>query len=253
MGDATVIRRPAMVMSGVGVAAALALWIASSPDDTAVAVTGGSAEAPARLASAAAPASLDPPMQATPAIPTGAPPVPLPALPSATTGFAVPVTVTAPQKVLVGEINDLVVSVGANAGFGEIGFTVHFDPDVLQVRAGTQGGWAVAVGANPRFSAEISGAEDRVQIRSVASNPRAGLAGGSIATVQFQALATGTTTVLITDVVVKDSAGRSMVPAVSASNLQVSVESVPPRPPAARREHGAVIVEQPAPAREEGD
>jgi len=240
-------------MSSVGLAAALALWIAFSPDEKAAAVTSGNADVPASLASAASPASLDPPMQATPATPTAAPPVPLPALPSATTSFAVPVTVTAPQKVLVGELNDLVVSVGPNAGFGEIGFTVQFDPNVLQVRAGTQGDWAVAVGVNPRFSAEISAAEDRVQIRSAVSGGRAGVAGGSVGSVQFQAITTGMTTVLITDVVVRDSAGRSMVPAVSASNLQVSAESVPPRPAPARREHGAVVVEPPAAAREEGD
>ena len=85
-----------------------------------------------------------------------APPVPLSALPSATTGFAVPITVAAPQKLLVGEMNDLVVSVGANAGVSEISFTVQFDPNVLQVRAGTEGGWAVGVGLDARFAAEIS-------------------------------------------------------------------------------------------------
>ena len=241
-----------MVMSGVGVAAALALWIAFSPDEKAAAVTSGNADVPASLASAASPASLDPPMQATPATPTAAPPVPLPALPSATTSFAVPVTVTAPQKVLVGELNDLVVSVGPNAGFGEIGFTVQFDPNVLQVRAGTQGDWAVAVGVNPRFSAEISGGEDRVQVRSALPGLRAGLAGGSVATVQFQAISTGTTSVLITDVVVKDTMGRSMRPALSASNLQITADSLPPRR-VARPEHGAVSAEPLAATTQEGD
>ena len=224
-----------MVMSGVGLAAALALWIGLSADDGGVAVVSGSANAQPRVAPANSPVSLDQPMQATPATPTAAAPVLSSALPSAATGFAVPIAVTAPQKVFVGEMNELVFSVGANAGFSEIGFTVQFDPDVLQVRAGTQGGWAVAVGVNPRFAAEISGAEDRVQIRSALPGQRAGLAGGSVATVQFQALATGTTSVLISDVVVKDSSGRSMLPAVSASNLQVTVDSVPPRQPAALR------------------
>jgi len=237
-------------MSGVGLAAALALWIGGSANDEVVEVASGNANALPRAPSPGLPASLDRPTQFTPATPTAASPVPLAALPPATTGSIVQVGVTAPQKLLVGEINDLIVSIGANPGFSEIGFAVQFDPDLLQVRAGTQGGWAVAVGANPRFTAEISSAEDRVQIRSIASHPRAGLAGGSVATVQFQALATGTTSVLITDVVVKDSSGRSMVSRVSASNLQVTVDSVPP--PAAGREHGALNAGPPAGTIDEG-
>ena len=110
-----------------------------------------------------------------------------------------------PQKLLVGEMNDLVIGVGANAGVGEIGFTVQFDASVLQVRAASQGDWAVDVGVNPRFAAEISGAEDRVQIRSAVSGQRVGRSGGSVAVVQFQPVAPGTTSVLITDVVVKDA------------------------------------------------
>jgi hypothetical protein len=241
-----------MMMSGVALAAALALWIGVSADDEVVAVAGGNANAQAHTASARSPASLDQPMQATPATPTTVSPMPLSAMPSATTGFAVPVAVTAPQNVLVGEMNDLIVSVGANAGLSEIGFAVQFDANVLQVRAGTQGGWAVGVGVSPRFAAEISGAEDRVQIRSIASDPRAGLAGGSVVTVQFQAIATGTTSVLITDVVVKDSRGRSVASAVSASNLQVTADSVPPPTPA--RPSAPVNIEPPATdASERGD
>jgi hypothetical protein len=253
MGNPAVIRPLAMVMSGLGLAAALALWIGLSADDEVIAVASGGANAQPRLAPAGSPASFDRPMQATPETPTAAPPVPLSAPPAATTSFAVPIAVTAPQRVVVGEMNELVVSVGANAGFSEIGVTVQFDPNVLQVRAGTQGGWAVAVGVNPRFAAEISAAEDRVQIRSAVPGPRAGLAGGSVATVQFQAVTTGTTSVLITDVVVKDSSGRSMVPAVSASNLQVTADSVPPPQPAAGREKRAGVVEPPAGTTEDGD
>ena len=245
------IRPAAIVISGVGLAAALALWIGVSADDGVVDVASGNANAKPRLASAGSPVSLDRPTQVPRATPTAASPVPLAAPPSATTDLVVQITVTAPRKVLVGEMNDLSVSVGVNAGFSEIGFTVQFDPDVLQVRAGTQGGWAVAVGVNPRFTSEISDAEDRVQIRSIASAPRAGLAGGSVATVQFQALATGTTSVLITDVVVKDSTGRSLLSAISASNLQVTVDSAPL--PAARREPRAVTAEPPAETIEEGD
>ena len=228
-------RRSAIVLSGVGLAAALALWFGPSTDDAG----SGEANTQARLASTGPPPHPTPSAPATaPATPTAPslPPssassVPPSTPPFAATGLAVPIAVTAPQKVLVGEVNELAVHVGVNAGFSEIGFTVRVDPNVLQVRSGTQGSWAVAVGVNPRFAAEISDTEDRVQVRSALSGQRAGLAGGSVATVQFQAITTGTTSVLISDVVVKDSSGRSMLPALSASNLQVTVESVPARPP----------------------
>ena len=143
---------------------------------------------------------------------------------AAPAAFAVPITVSIPQKLLVGEMNDLVIGVGANAGVGEIGFTVQFDASVLQVRDASQGGWAVDVGVNPRFAAEISGAEDRVQIRSAVSGPGRPFRRkrGRRA---IPACCAGTTSVLITDVVVKDADGRPMIPALSASNLQVTVES----------------------------
>jgi hypothetical protein len=165
----------------------------------------------------------------------------------------VPITVAAPQKLLVGEMNDLVVGVGASAGVNEISFTAHFDPNVLQVRAGTEGDWSMDVGLTARFVAEIADDADRVQIRSAVSGQRAGMAGGSVAIVRFQAVAPGTTSVLITDVVVKDLAGRSIASAVSASNLQMTVDSFPPPQPEAWRQRGAVAVEPPTQTTEEGD
>jgi hypothetical protein len=151
--------------------------------------------------------------------------MPSPVSPAAPAALGVPITVSMPQKLRVGEMNDLIIGVGSNAGVGEIGFTVKFDASVLQVRAASQGSWAVDVGVNPRFAAEISGAEDRVQIRSAVSGQRVGSSGGSVAVVQFQPVAPGTTSVLITDVVVKDGDGKPMTPALSASNLQVTAES----------------------------
>ena len=115
-------------------------------------------------------------------------------------------------------MNELVVAVGANAGVNEISFTVQFDPDVLQVRAGTEGSWAEGAGLDARFAAEISETGDRVQIRSAVSGQRTGVAGGSVAIVQFQAVGPGTTSIVITDVVVKDLAGRSIASAASASS-----------------------------------
>jgi hypothetical protein len=235
-----------MVMSGIGLAVALALcaWL---PAEEVVEVHSGKANTPGlQLSRSPAPLELR-----TPTTPTTAPPVPLSAPPSARTAVAVPITVAAPQKLFVGEMNDLVVGVGANAGVNEISFTAHFDPNVLQVRAGAEGDWAMEVGLNARFAAEIGDQADRVQIRSAVSGRRAGMAGGSAAIVRFQAVAPGTTSVLITDVVVKDVAGRSIAPAVSASNLQITVDSFPPTQP--ERRAAAVAVEPRTEATEEGD
>jgi hypothetical protein len=275
MAEQAAKQRPLTAMSGVGLAAALALWAWWLPaDDEVVKVAGGKANAKASPQSAGSPASLDWPSPPTPGMSIAPPPVPLSALPVATTGFpvpitvaappvpmsllpfatafAVPITVAAPQKLQVGEMNELVVAVGANAGVNEISFTVQFEPDVLQGRAGTEGGWAVGAGLDARFAAEVSESGDRVQIRAV-SGQRIGVAGGSVAIVQFQAVAAGTTSVLITDLVVKDLAGKSIGPAVSAANLQMTVDSLPPPQPEAWRQRRAVAAEPPTGTTEDGD
>jgi hypothetical protein len=237
-------------MSGVGLAVVLALSAWRPATDEAGDVASGKANANAVLH---ATASLLPVDQQKLAIPTTADPMPLSVPRIATTVFAVPITVTAPQKLFVGEMNDLVVGVGANADVDEITFTVQFDPDVLQVRAGTQGNWAVDAGRNARFAAEISDKEDRARIRSNASGQGVGIAGGSVAIVQFQAVAPGATSVTITDVVLKDLAGRSIPSAVLQSNLQIAVDSVPPSQSKVRRQHRVVAVEPPTETTEDGD
>ena len=230
-------RRSVVVISGLGLAATLTLWTGLFADGQPASVaSGGESKEQSRHPPIAFDDGRMPSTETTAATPISTPPAPVSVLPAAATGPAIPITVLIPQKVFVGEMNDLTVGVGTNAGLSEIGFTVRFDPNVLQVRAGTQGSWAVAIGANPRFAAEISETDDRVQIRSVVPSQRAGMTGGNVATVQFQAVTTGTTTVLITDVVVKDSSGRSVVPAVSAANVQVTVDSVPPSTSAVRRQ-----------------
>jgi hypothetical protein len=165
---------------------------------------------------------------------------------AATAALAVvPVQVTSPQKLQVGEQTELVVGVGANPGLGEVSFTIQFDPDVLQVRAGAPGDWAARTDTDARFGAEISDAADRVRIRSTAVGRTSG-AGGSVALVQFQAVAPGTTSVMITDVTVKDLNGTSMPFSISSSNLQVTAESVPTPLPDASRSRGLTAVEPPA-------
>jgi hypothetical protein len=157
----------------------------------------------------------------------------------------VPLTVTAPQSLLVGEQTDLVVAVGANVDVGEVSFTVQFDPDVLQGRAGTEGDWA-ATSAKPdvSFAADISEAADRVRIRSTVTARRAAATGGSVAVVQFQAVAPGTSSVVITDVAVKDLAGNLMPVLLSSPRFQVTAERVPPAPPVATQSPGRATTDE---------
>jgi hypothetical protein len=241
-----------MGMSGIGLAAALALWAWWLPADEVVEVAGGKASAKAGLQSTGSPASLVRPTPSTPAMSLAVPPVSSSAVPVATTGSAFPITVAAPQKLEVGEMNELVVAMGANAGVNEVSFTMQVDADVLQVRAGTQGSWAEGAGLDARFAAEVSETGDRVQIRSAVPGPQIGVAGGSVAIVRFQAVGPGTTSSVITDVVVKDLAGRSIASAASAS-LQMTVDSAPPRQPEAWRQRRAAAVEPPAEKTEDGD
>jgi len=226
--------RSALGMSAVAVAAALALsaWFRSGEDVGAATNVHTDSQPALRHP---LPGSLPLPVAAVvPAGPASAPAAPV---------FLVPLTLVAPQRLLVGEADDLVISIGAGAN--EVSFTVVFDPDVLQVRTGSEGPWAV--GAHARFTAEIPEAADRVQIASAVSGQHAGLAAGTIATVSFHAVGTGTTSVRVSDVLIKDSAGRSLRSAVWPSNLQVTVDAQPPPQPG--RLHRTVAAE----ASPEGD
>jgi len=240
-------RRSVIVMSGVGLAAALALWAGSGEDLPVVDPARGKANVSAGLQ----PPGPDPLLvSSTPATPAPAPTEPSPALAVAPTILLVPITVTAPRKLLVGETNDLVISVGPGAS--EVSLNVQFDANVLQVRSGTDGGWTSSAGPHARFVAEIPEEADRVQIRSVVTGQRTGMAGGTVAVVRFHAEGPGTTSVLVTDVVVKDAAGRSMATSVSASNLQMTVDAAPLRP-AAVHQQGAAAAEAPVETTERGD
>src|SRR2546423_11280271 len=97
MAERAAKQRPLMAMSGIGLAAALALWLWWLPAVEVVAVASGKANAKAGLQSTGSPASLVWPTPSTPAISIAAPPVPLSVLPFATTGFA-PITVAAPPE-----------------------------------------------------------------------------------------------------------------------------------------------------------
>lgn len=251
-------QRHFIVMSGGGLAVALSLaWAWLPGDHAAVVAAEPSTDTQSGPRSAASPPYLD---WATPATPTtglrvlsSTPTIPPPARSSATTGLAVPVTVLAPQRLFVGEMNELVVGLGANAGVSEISFAVQFDTNVLQVRAGTEGDWAAGAVPHAGFAAEISGQEDHVQIHSAVSGQPVGMAGGSVAVVQFQGVAPGTTSVLITNVVIKDSAGKWLAAAVAPSNLQITVDSVPPPQPEPSRQSRAMAVELPIEPATEGD
>ncbi|MBV9889983.1 MAG: hypothetical protein JO090_03750 [Rhizobacter sp.] len=240
-----------IVAIAAGLAGALVLagwrWLADEPVADRVRLadraTSGSAGQPAVLARAD---------DASPSKAPGARPLLAAPSPPPTARTAVPITVTAPQKFFVGDMNDVVVALAANAGVREVGFTVQLDPNVLQVRAATEGDWSASAGAVARFTSEISSGEDRVQIRS--ELPGASGAGGSVAVIRLQGVATGVTSVLISDVVVKDALGRWVAAALSTPSLQVTVDS-PPAPGRAPpgRSGAAILPEPPADGTPPGD
>jgi len=223
------VRRSWLIAGGAGLAALLVLFNRPPVD--------GDAGAPARAATSAVPVAssiVSPRIDARSSIGlASASTAPSALLQPLGAAAAARITVAGPQRLHVGDMDELVVSVEPGAKVGEISFTVQFDANVLQVRAGTEGDWAAATGAAARFAADISSAEDRVRVRSVASGARLASAGGNVAVVQFQAVAPGSTWVLISDVTVKDPGGNSVPFALSASSLQVTAESSAPRVPQA--------------------
>ena len=213
------------------VAAVLAWWL-GSPSEGGIALVEDRPQpertrtVPAQSGTTAA--SLVSPTWALPA-----PAQPVPSLPPP--GLAtLPVTLTAPPTLQVGEQAELGVAVGTDPTVEEIGFTVRFDPNVLQARAGNRGGWAAANDPDLRFAAEVSEPADQVRIRNAAVGMRAGTAAGSVALVQFQAVAPGTTKVTLTDMTIKDRSGRTMPVLMSTSTVQVTAEPAPPPAPGAR-------------------
>jgi hypothetical protein len=232
-----------------GLAAMLAWWLgASTPEDALLPSATPPGPVSARLKPADAIALPAPFQRQASAGSASTQPVPSVAeRPGQDRRALVPITVTAPQTLHVGEQTELLVGVGANADVGEVSFTVRFDPDVLQVRAATEGDW-VPAGAHPgaSFAAQISETGDRVQVRSVAASKRASTASGSVAVVQFQAVAPGTSWVVIADVTVKDLAGDSLPVLLSSPKLQVTAEALPPAPSVAHGSRAGVPMDAPA-------
>ncbi len=220
-------------LAAAGLAALLAWWLGSSAGGGIV--PGADGPQPERRASALPPdprtlaGSFD---RQTSTAPASAQPVP--SLPPA--GLAmVPLTLTAPPSLQVGEQAELVVGLGAHSGVDDIAFTVRFDPNILQVRAGTPGEWSAGDDdPDARFAAEIPEAADHVKIRGAATGGRAGAAGGTVAVVQFQAVAPGTTKVTVTDMTARDRSGSSMPMLLSMSTVHVTAEAAPLPGPGAR-------------------
>jgi hypothetical protein len=167
--------------------------------------------------------------------------------------WAAPITMAVSQMLHVGEMGDLLIGLGTNAGVGEISFTLRFDGNVLQARTGTEGEWAVGDGIESHFVAEISDAADRVEIRkTISGKPLAGH-GGSVALVQFQAVAQGTTSIRIADIMVKDLTGNSIAFSLSPSSVRVIVPYLPPPLPEAAQPDGATRSEALATEADTGD
>jgi hypothetical protein len=167
--------------------------------------------------------------------------------------WAAPITMAVSQTLHVGEMGDLLIGLGTNAGVGEISFTLRFDANVLQARTGTEGDWAVGDGIEAHFVADISDAGDRVEIRkTISGKPLAGH-GGSVALVQFQAIAPGTTSIRIADIMVKDLTGNSIAFSLSPSSVRVIVPYLPPPLPEAAQPDGATRSEALATEADTGD
>lgn len=141
-----------------------------------------------------------------------------------TGGTDAPITVSAPSIVQVGSPYEVVVSLGENTGVSEIAFTARFDPNVLRASAGAKGDWGSGPGLDDRFEAEVPATGDHARIRSTVTGRRAGGGGGRVASVQFDAIAHGTTSVTIDDLVARDLAGRPIPSVARTTTIRMTVE-----------------------------
>lgn len=132
-------------------------------------------------------------------------------------------SVSAPSALQVGDTIELQVGVGANAGLSDIGLSIQVDGNLLQVRSAADGGWSSGGDTATRFSADIAGTEDRVLIKSQSTAPGPGLAGGPVAIIQIQAVAPGSTAILLSDLVVRAADGRVLPARLASAYLPVDV------------------------------
>lgn len=213
--------KPALAGAAGAAAGVLALaWWAGVADDNGAA-TQAAAPAPMQTPPAAVAVPMPAPVAHTgPAPAAGHAPV-APALVAA----LVPVLLTGPDRLQVGEQAELSLAVGAHASVGEVAVTIRFDPNVLQVRAGSPGAWTTGDGRDTRFTVAMSEAADVVQLRAAPGSTPTGTAAGTVALVQFEAVGPGTTAVVLAEVVVSDRSGRALPALLSMSQLQVTAEA----------------------------
>ena len=140
------------------------------------------------------------------------------------------ITLTGPSVLHVGEQGELVVGLGPNLGVRTLSVSVRFDRDVLQARMAAPGTWAARHGADTSFAAEIAEDAARADIHSTVSvGAQAVAAGGSVAVLQFQAVAPGVSEVTITEARALDQARRPVALLLPMPAWRVTAVS-PPTP-----------------------
>ena len=151
----------------------------------------------------------------------------------ATSGVAVPGSAYAPVRIEVstgeivglGQPYELVVRMDPPRRATRLSFTVSADPGMLRVRS-VRGGDSSNVDASG-FIIEDGPASGQTTIRMDLSNAMLGNGGGSMAVVQFEALAPGTVTIVISDIAISDAAGTTIPSAASSLTVQAEVLSGP--------------------------
>jgi hypothetical protein len=120
----------------------------------------------------------------------------------------------------VGQPCDIVVRADAPFVIGQLAFTVSADPRMLRLQSVAGGGWNG--GHAPTFITEgAPGSGDfiiRLELPSGGGDNR----DGSLATLQFEALAAGTVTIGVSDLTITDPSGRLV--AADAASLTTEAE-----------------------------
>ena len=142
----------------------------------------------------------------------------------ASRGASARIELSTDEVVGVGQPYELVVRMDPPRHIGRMAFTVSVDPQMLEILSVRAGGPS-SVDASSNFILEEGPATGQTTITMDLSNAIPENNDGAIASVQFEVLASGTASVVISDLAMSDVSGRTIPYAASSLTAQAEVSS----------------------------
>jgi Cohesin domain len=128
-----------------------------------------------------------------------------------------------PSSARVGEAFDYVVTIDAQQAVGRIALEISYDPALLRVRTAEEIDYTNRPHEEGRFSTEETG-DGRVAVVMVRDGSRPVLGSLRMAVVQFEALASGSAQISVSNISASDSTGRAVSLDVSDRESAVALD-----------------------------